>query len=74
VQIDRDAIMQAKEKLGDDNARIIIEELGIVDYDERDMKCCCPFHQEHHASFITKKHSILDALGRVPVVMTFLMC
>ena len=27
MQIDRDAIMQAKEKLGDDNARIIIEEL-----------------------------------------------
>ena len=55
MQIDRDAIMQAKEKLGDDNARIIIEELGIVDYDERDMKCCCPFHQEDHASFIYNK-------------------
>ena len=55
MQIDRDAIMQAKEKLGDDNARIIIEELGIFDYDERDMKCCCPFHQEDHASFIYNK-------------------
>lgn len=55
MQIDRDAIMQAKEKLGDDNARIIVEELGIVDYDERDMKCCCPFHQEDHASFIYNK-------------------
>ena len=55
MQIDRDAIMQAKEKLGDDNARIIVEELGISDYDERDMKCCCPFHQEDHASFIYNK-------------------
>ena len=55
MQIDRDAIMAAKEKLGDENARIIVEELGIVDYDERDMKCCCPFHQEDHASFIYNK-------------------
>ena len=55
MQIDRDAIMQAKEKLGDDNARIIVEELGITDYDVRDMKCCCPFHQEDHASFIYNK-------------------
>lgn len=55
MQIDREAIMRAKEKLGDENARIIVEELGITDYDERDMKCCCPFHQEDHASFIYNK-------------------
>jgi twinkle protein len=55
LQIERDAIMQAKEKLGDENARIIVEELGITDYDERDMKCCCPFHAENHASFIYNK-------------------
>lgn len=55
MQIDRDAIMQAKEKLGDDNARIIVQELGITDFDERNMKCCCPFHQEDHASFIYNK-------------------
>ena len=52
MQIDHDVILQAKEKLGDENARIIIEELGVTDYDERDMKCCCPFHQEDHASFM----------------------
>lgn len=55
MQIERNAIMQAKEKLGDENARIIVEELGITDYDERDMKCCCPFHAENHASFIYNK-------------------
>lgn len=55
MQIDHDVILQAKEKLGDENARIIIEELGVTDYDERDMKCCCPFHQEDHASFIYNK-------------------
>lgn len=52
MQIDREIIMQAKEKLGDRNATIIVEELGITDFDERNMKCCCPFHQEDHASFI----------------------
>lgn len=55
MQIDRETILQAKEKLGDRNARIIVEELGITDFDEKNMKCCCPFHQEDHASFIYNK-------------------
>lgn len=55
MQIDREAILQAKEKLGDRNAQIIVEELGITDFDEKNMKCCCPFHQENHASFIYNK-------------------
>ena len=55
MQIDREAILQAKEKLGDSNAQIIVEELGITDFDEKNMKCCCPFHQEDHASFIYNK-------------------
>ena len=52
MQIDREAIMQAKEKLGDDNAFIIAKELNIPDFDERNLKCCCPFHKEDTASFI----------------------
>ena len=55
MQIDREAILQAIEKLGDRNAQIIVEELGITDFDEKNMKCCCPFHQEDHASFIYNK-------------------
>lgn len=55
MQIDREAILQAKEKLGDENAHIIVRELGITDFDEKNMKCCCPFHQEDHASFIYNK-------------------
>ena len=39
MQIDREAILQAKEKLGDRNAQIIVEELGITDFDEKNMKC-----------------------------------
>lgn len=55
MQIDRGLILKAKEKLGDDNARIIVEELEIQDFDEKNLKCCCPFHQEDHASFIYNK-------------------
>ena len=55
MQIDRETILQAKEKLGDRNAQIIVEELGITDFDEKNMKCCCPFHQEDHASFFYNK-------------------
>lgn len=55
MQIDTSIITQAKEKLGDANAELIIKELGVTDYDARNMRCCCPFHQEDHASFIYNK-------------------
>lgn len=52
LQIDRDIILEAKEKLGDENAFIIAQELDIQDFDEQNLRCCCPFHEEDHASFI----------------------
>jgi len=55
LQIDRDTILEAKEKLGDENALIIAQELDIHDFDEQNLRCCCPFHQEDHASFIYNK-------------------
>ena len=55
LQIDRDIILEAKEKLGDENALIIAQELDIHDFDEQNLRCCCPFHQEDHASFIYNK-------------------
>lgn len=55
LQIDRDVILEAKEKLGDENALIIAQELDIHDFDEQNLRCCCPFHQEDHASFIYNK-------------------
>lgn len=39
-------------------AFIIAEELGIEDFDERNMKCCCPFHQEDTPSFIWNEKSL----------------
>lgn len=50
--IHRKYIDKAKQKLGDKMAFIIAEELGVEDFDERNMKCCCPFHEEDHPSFI----------------------
>ena len=52
IQVDRDIILMAKEKLGDDNALIIAEELGLVEFDKKDLRCCCPFHEEKTPSFI----------------------
>lgn len=52
TQIERSAILRAKEALAEKNAEIIIQELGVTDYDPRAMKCCCPFHQEDHPSFV----------------------
>lgn len=50
--IDREIIQKAKRKLGNDNALLIAESLGIEGWDERRMKACCPFHKEDTPSFI----------------------
>ena len=68
MQIDTDVIAKAKEKLGDDNATIIARELDVPDFDTRNLRCCCPFHQEKTPSFIYNKktHSFFcfGACGR----------
>lgn len=57
--IDKELIQQAKEKLGDKNAELIVQALGIDDYDEHNMKCKCVAHVENTASFLynRKKYS-----------------
>jgi len=52
IFVDKELIQKAKEKLGDSMAMIIAKELGIEDFDERNLKCCCPFHTEDTPSFI----------------------
>lgn len=52
MQIDRSMIEKAKQTLGEQNAWLIVQELGVADFDEKNLKCCCPFHKENHASFI----------------------
>lgn len=52
MQIDIAMVQKAKEMLGDANALIITNELGIEPLDMRNPKCCCPFHAEDTPSFI----------------------
>lgn len=54
--IPKDLIQTAKEKLGDRNFEIIMQNLGILDYDDKNMKCRCPFHAgDVNPSFIYNK-------------------
>ncbi len=50
--VDREVIDKAKEKLGEDNFANIMTALNIDEFDERNKKCCCPFHDEKTPSFI----------------------
>lgn len=50
--IQKQDIEKAKEKLGDENAFIIAELLGLDDFDEKNLKARCPYHQEDTPSFI----------------------
>lgn len=53
--VNKKDIEKAKEKLGDDNAFIIAELLELEDFDEKNLKACCPYHSEDTASFIYNK-------------------
>ena len=53
--VDKQEIERAKEKLGDENATIIAELLQLDDFDEKNLKACCPYHSEDTASFIYSK-------------------
>ena len=50
--VEAELIEQAKERLGDKNFELIMEFLGVEDYDEVRMKCCCPVHDEKTASMV----------------------
>ena len=53
--VNKEDIEKAKEKLGDGNAFIIAELLNLNDFDEKNLKACCPYHNEDTASFIYSK-------------------
>lgn len=50
--VDEKKIQKAKTRLGDKNFQIILSALGVQDYDEQRMRCCCPIHNEKTPSFI----------------------
>ena len=55
--VEKELIKKAKEKLGDENAVIISGLLQLEDYDEKNLKACCPYHNEDTASFIYNKRN-----------------
>lgn len=50
--IEKDLIQKAKEKLGDKNAFIIADELGIEKFDTKNLKGISPYRQEDTPSFV----------------------
>jgi twinkle protein len=57
VLIEKADIEKAKEKLGDENAFLMAELLELENFDEKNLKACCPYHDEETASFIYNKKS-----------------
>lgn len=50
--VDKNLIEKAKEKLCDENAFIMAELLELENFDEKNLKACCPYHREDTPSFI----------------------
>ena len=50
--IDNNDIKKAKENLGDKNAILMAELLELDNFDEKNLKACCPYHKEKTPSFI----------------------
>ena len=55
--IQKEDIEKAKEKLGDNNAFLMAKLLELDNFDEKNLKACCPYHNEDTASFIYNKKS-----------------
>lgn len=53
--VDKSLIEKAKEKLGEENAFIIADLLELENFDEKNLKACCPYHREDTPSFIYNK-------------------
>ena len=52
---EKELIEKAKEKLGDKNAFLMAELLDLEKFDEKNLKACCPYHNEKTPSFIYDK-------------------
>ena len=62
--IEKTDIEKAKDKLGDNNAFFMAELLGLENFDDKNLKACCPYHNEDTASFIyNKKNKTFHCFG-----------
>jgi twinkle protein len=50
--IDKDLIVKAKQTLGEEATNIIKNDLDLQNWDEKNLKSLCPFHEEQTGSFI----------------------
>ena len=53
--VEKELIEKAKEKLGDENAIIMADLLELENFDEKNLRACCPYHNEDTPSFIYNK-------------------
>lgn len=44
--IEKTDIEKAKDKLGDNNAFLMAELLELENFDDKNLKACCPYHNE----------------------------
>lgn len=64
MDINKNDIKIAKEKLGVKNAFIMADLLKLDDFDEKNLKACCPYHHEKTPSFIfNKKNQTFKCFG-----------
>lgn len=62
--VDKELIEKAKNILDVENATIMAELLTLEQYDEKNLKACCPYHNEDTASFIyNKKNHTFHCFG-----------
>lgn len=62
--IEKTDIEKAKDKLGDNNAFLMAELLELENFDDKNLKSCCPYHNEDTASFIyNKKNNTFHCFG-----------
>lgn len=62
--IEKTDIEKAKDNLGDNNAFLMAELLGLENFDDKNLKACCPYHNEDTASFIyNKKNKTFHCFG-----------
>lgn len=62
--IEKTDIEKAKAKLGDNNAFLMAELLELENFDDKNLKACCPYHNEDTASFIyNKKNKTFHCFG-----------
>ncbi len=62
--IEKTDIEKAKDKLGDNNAFLMAELLELENFDDKNLKACCPYHNEDTASFIyNKKNKTFHCFG-----------